>query len=594
MAILVMRAAVLLLMGALLAPLEAAAQVKLSKQAQEAAEARTAYDRAMVFFEQGAYKEAEKEFRTAEKKTDDKNIEYVMAAAFNYLKLHRPNDARKRYERIYKKDPTDSRALVGMAASYEEAQNYREAVKLWMRYAKMVLPPAEGQEAALLLRSAQELFAAHYEIAENPAGGAPNLATPQQELEWGLGAAKEIAASGLPLVADKSVSDYVANLSQALVKHAKYFPTNYELFVLDSATVNAVTTPGFIFVFRGILEAAEDEAALAGVLAHEIGHSVAHHAAKMQTRAAQDQQQLQKYRESNSGWSRFMASLLEGGNPLGQLRFSREQEEQADRLGVHIAFDAGWNPSGITQLFQKFESMSPSSRSSWDLMMQTHPFSIDRIHAVTEYAALLPPRATRTNSPEFTRMKARLKALPPPPDATGLMRPALPTKPPANPASGAGRLRAWSLTNAPFEGTMPEDWTARTTEAGTTVIEGAEGTDAYQVTVELQVAPRSGLKGLTLADMAGRVAANIKQRPQARVEAPVADRTPGGQPVMRMAATYGVEGERGRIVPVRHVSAVVEFPGWFAVVSYFGPESHYNRFLAEAEAIANSLSFTGR
>jgi hypothetical protein len=141
---------------------------------------------------------------------------------------------------------------------------------------------------------------------------------------------------------------------------------------------------------------------------------------------------------------------------------------------------------------------------------------------------------------------------------------------------------------------MPEDWTARSTEAGTTVFEGAEGTEAYQVTVELQVAPKSGLRGLTLTDMAGRVAANLQQRPRARVDAAVPDRTPGGQPVMRIAATYDVEGERGRAVPVRHASAVVEFPGWFVVVSYFGPESPYQQFLAEAQAIANSLSLTGR
>lgn len=587
------RAAVLILMAALVAP-GVAAQVKLSKQAREAAEAATAYERAMVFFEQGAYREAEKEFRTAEKKTDDNNLPYVMAAAYNYLKLHRPDDARKRYERIYQKNPTDTRALVGMAAAYEEAQNYREAVKIWMRYARMDLPPAQDAEAKALLRTGQELFAANYEIVEN-AGGAANLATPQQELEWGLSAAKEIAATGLPLIADKAVTDYVATLSQALVKHAKYFSTNYELFVLDSATVNAITTPGFIFVFRGILEAADNEAALAGVLAHEIGHSVAHHPAKMQTRLAQDQQQLEQYRQSNSAWSRFMAKLLEGGNPLGQLRFSREQEAQADRLGVHIAFDAGWNPAGITQLFQKFESMSPSSRKSWDLMMQTHPFSIDRIHAVAEHAVLLPPRATRTNSPEFTRMKARLKSLPPPPDATGLIRPAVPPVTPTAPRpSGAGRLRSWALTNAPFEGTMPAGWITRATESGTTVLEGAEGTDAYQVTVELQAAPKSELKGLALGDMAGRVAANLRQRPLARVDVPVPDRTPGGQPVLRISAAYGVEGERGQILSVRHVSAVVDFPGWFVVVSYFGPESHYDRFLGEAQAIANSLNFTGR
>ena len=76
----------------------------------------------------------------------------------------------------------------------------------------------------------------------------------------------------------------VAQLSQRLVKNAKQFPTNYELYVLDTAGVNATTVPGFIFVYRGLLEAAPTEAALAGVLAHEIGHSVAHHGAKKITR----------------------------------------------------------------------------------------------------------------------------------------------------------------------------------------------------------------------------------------------------------------------------------------------------------------------
>ena len=129
------------------------------------------------------------------------------------------------------------------------------------------------------------------------------------------------------------ITGYVQTLCQQLVAHAKQFPTNYEVFVLDSATVNAMTTPGYIFVYRGILNAAKTEDELAGVLAHEIGHSVAHHVAKAQTKQALDQQQVEKLKQSNSKFSQFLAKMLEAGNPLGQLTFSRENEAQADRLG---------------------------------------------------------------------------------------------------------------------------------------------------------------------------------------------------------------------------------------------------------------------
>jgi predicted Zn-dependent protease len=577
---------------------------KPTKQEREAADGAAAHARALVFYAQGAYAEAEKDFRTAEKKTDDKVLVYVMAAAYNYVKLHRPDEALKRYQKVYKGDPANTTAMVGVAAAHEEAQNYREAVRMWQRYVKMALPVPAKADAVVLLRTAQDLFAERYEIAENPGGGAPNAATVQQELQWGLNVAQSLASSGVPLVTDRSVTAYVEGLSQALVSRAKNFPTNYQLFVLDSAAVNAFTSPGYIFVYRGILEAADSEAELAGVLAHEIGHSVAHHVAKMQTRLAQDQQQLAEYKQSTSKWGQFMAKMLESGNPYGQLQFSRDNEAQADRLGVHIAFDAGFDPAGLAQMFQRFESMDPSSRKSWDLMMRTHPFSIDRVNAVTEYAALLPPRPTRRTSPEFERLKARLKTLPPPADATGRLVPApgLPAPAPApapapkstGPAPAAGGGTPFTLDNAPFAGAIPPGWTARKTEAGTIVFEGAEGTPAYQATVELQVAPKAQLAGLTIDDMAARVKVNLGQHAQARVNPPVADRTADGRPARRVAAAYVLQGEAGRTVPIRHVAGVIDYPDWFVVISYFAPEQVYETFLPEVDFITGQFRHTGR
>lgn len=312
-----------LAVASLLALPALAGETKEAKRQREAAEGAAAFARAKTFYDQGAYAEAEKEFRTAEKKTDNQNVEYVMATAQNYLKLHKPDDALKRYEKLYKKDTTNRKALRGMAESYEEMQDYRDAVRMWLRYVKSGLPPAEKSAAEKRLAAARQLFAERYEIAENPGGGADNYATPQEEIALGLQVAQEVAASGVAEVRDEVVNAYVKGLCKALVAKAKNFPTNYQVFVIDSATVNAFTTPGFIFVYRGILEATDDEAQLAGVLAHEIGHSVGHHVGKSVTRAAKDSAQVEKLKASNSKLSRMLGKLMESGNPSGQLAFSR-------------------------------------------------------------------------------------------------------------------------------------------------------------------------------------------------------------------------------------------------------------------------------
>ncbi|MEW5984504.1 MAG: M48 family metalloprotease [Acidobacteriota bacterium] len=564
----------------------------VTTRANNRADGLKAYERALVFLQQGATAEASNEFRNAEKK-DDKNVAFVYAAAYGYLKTHKPDDALRRYEKFYKNNPADLRALVGMAAAYEERQNYREAVRVWQRYLKTVSSASEREEARRLLAAAQDSFVRWYEIAENPAGGADNLLSPKEELEWGLSIAREFASSGVPVLEDEEVVGYVQQLSQVLVANSKNFPSNYRLFVLDTSDVNAFTIPGFVFVNRGLLAAVDTEAELAGVLAHEIGHSVAHHFGKKRTREYQDQKQLESLKSSNNRLARFFAKLMESGNPMGQMSFSRDAEYQADRLAVHICYDAGIDPLGFSSFFQKLESLDPSTRKSWDLMSRTHPFSIDRLHTIQDYVTLLPSKETRGTSPGFQKMKLRLGGLPPPPDATGQLVVPGDEPPSAPPAGGAttGATQPFTLNNAPFAGEIPAGWGARKTEAGTTIFEGPQGTESYEVSIELGLEPKRANASI---DTVGRAVVEVLSgRSGFEVEGPLSDTAGDGTPVRIVKATYSVRTNSGRVVPMRHVTIVLDYPGFYVLWSYFTPDSIFQKYSDAFTMIMERFRYTG-
>ncbi len=593
---------------------EAAASMQTTNP-KNRTEGLAAYDRALVFLQQGALAEASADFRNAEKK-DDNNPEFVFAAAYGYLKVHKPDEALKRYEKFYKKDPRNLRALAGMGTSYDERQNFREAVRTWQRYTKSDIAPADRPAAEALLAAARASFIKYYEIAENPAGGADNLLTPAQELEMGMAAGQQIADAGLPALTDRTVVQYVEQLSQTLVSHSKNFPTNYRLSVLDTADVNAFTVPGFIFVNRGLLAAVDSEAELAGVVAHEIAHSVAHHFAKKRTKEYQDQKQLEQLKQSNSRLSQFFAKLLESGNPAGQLSFSREAEYQADRLAVHICYDSGIDPLGFASFFQKLESLDPSSRKSWDLMQRTHPFSIDRLNTIREYAALLPAQAAAPRPPAFAAMKKRLAALPPPPDVTGQLvsaldppasgqprpnapaprnPPAPPSAPPAPapeaaPAGSKMATRTFSMNGVPFAGELPADWTVRKTEAGTSIFEGPREQESYQVSIEIGLEPKANL---SIDDVAGWLMKALSGRDQARID-PIAKQTADdGTPVRIVKAAYSLRASSGQVVGMRHLGVVLDYPGYYVIWSYYTPEPIHEKYSSVFTMMLERFHHTG-
>lgn len=580
----------------LLAPSPTAVAVAASspgKDAKNRTQSSQAYDKALTFYRQGAWAEAEKEFRNAEKRDDD-NVEYLLALGWVYNKLHRPNDALKRFDKVYKRNPGELRALVGLAATYEELQNYREAVRYWQRVTRAAPTAEDRAEASVMLRGAQDLFVKWYEIAENPGGGAKNLMSPQDELAWGKQVATQIAQSGLPELSDAAITRYVRDLCENLAGYAKNFRTDLQVHVIDNSTVNAITTPGYIFVFRGLLETADNEAELAGVLAHEIAHSVARHAAKEQTKAYETQQQIDRMKASDSKLSQFLAKLMDAGNASGQLSFSRENEEQADRIAVHLLYDGGYDPRGYATFFKKMESISPSSRKSWDLMQSTHPFSIDRLNTINAYADLLPEKPVSQSSQAFARMKAQLAKLPPPVESVEPTAAA----PPAGGASGGaggsglgGGTTPFTMDEIPFAGEIPAGWGGRKTDAGTFIFEGPKGTESYEVSIEFGLEAKQ--PGLGIDQLAQLVVQVLSKKNQADVDAPVSEQAQDGTPVRLIRAGYTLPGQRGP-VPMKHLTVILDYPGYYTLLSYYTPESIYQKYSDAFTLFLQKLRYTGR
>ena len=256
---------------------------------------------------------------------------------------------------------------------------------------------------------------------------------------------------------------------------------------------------------------------------------------------------------------------------------------------MHIAFDSGFDPTAIADLFQKFEQMSPTSRSTWDQMMQSHPPSIGRINAVKAYAALLPDRPTKQTSPAFDRMKKRLAALPPPPDATGMMTPSTPV--PAKRDLGAMRTTTFSLAPAPFSGEVPEGWTGTKVSTGFYVFRGPAGTGAYESGVHIELAPKATFPGKTIDDMLALEQAKVLGFKGGAVAGSDTGRAVGGQPMRVLVSSYACATSAGIETVCQRLTGLVEFSDYFVYVKYVGPKASFDDFSYAYEIAGNSLTY---
>jgi predicted Zn-dependent protease len=247
-----------------------------------------------------------------------------------------------------------------------------------------------------------------------------NLYSPQQDIVLGRQNANEVDKQ-LPLVTDPQVVSYVNELGKMLVRHEPLpadFPWTFK--VVNSRDINAFAFPGgFIYINRGAIEAAEDEAQLAGVIAHETGHVVMRHGTHMATQMAIAQGGAallgSLFGQSSSGLSDLAQLGINLGVGSVMLHNSRSAESQADEVGTYVLYQAGYDPHAMAQFFQIIEQKYPQRTMQF---FSDHPIPENRIKDVDDEIPKLGPAIPgggKTDSPEFRAVKKKLLAMAPPP-----------------------------------------------------------------------------------------------------------------------------------------------------------------------------------
>jgi len=234
----------------------------------------------------------------------------------------------------------------------------------------------------------------------------------EKEVRQGREAAAEVDRQA-KFIDDPAITEYINRVGQNIVLHSDA-KVPFTIKVIDSDEVNAFALPGgFFYVNKGLLLAADNEAELAGVMAHEIAHVAARHAVENQTKAS-----LLEY--AALGGSIFLGGIpgliyqnTAGIGLLGIfMKFSRGAEEEADNLGVQYMYAAGYDPGAMATMFEKLEAKNKKKPGFIARAFQTHPAPPDRRASSLALAARFPEHDEYViSSSEFQRVKNRLLRL---------------------------------------------------------------------------------------------------------------------------------------------------------------------------------------
>jgi beta-barrel assembly-enhancing protease len=232
---------------------------------------------------------------------------------------------------------------------------------------------------------------------------------------WEIGTGKQYSIEvekSSHLVTDPTVVEYVNRVGQNLVKNSDA-KVPFTIKVLDTDEINAMALPGgFFYVNSGLILACDSEDELAGVMAHEIAHVAAHHAAREMTKLNYMQiGSIPLMIFAQGSWTGYgIYELSQLAIPLTFLQFSREYEAEADYLGIQYMYRAGYDPQGMVSIFEKLDALEKHKPGAISRAFSDHPATPDRIADVEqEIATILPARADYlVTTSEFDQVKARL------------------------------------------------------------------------------------------------------------------------------------------------------------------------------------------
>lgn len=249
-------------------------------------------------------------------------------------------------------------------------------------------------------------------IGERDVGKGMNFYSLEKEIALGKSLAQQVEQQSR-IIQDPVISEYVNRVGQNLVRNSDA-QVPFTIKVVDSDEVNAFALPGgFFYVNTGLILAADTEAELAGVMAHEIAHVAARHGTRNATKA------------ELANWMTLPLIFL--GGPIGMgvqsaagllipmkfLQFSRGAEREADFLGLQYLYKTGYDPQAYVDFFEKIQSREKSRPGSLAKAFSTHPPTGDRITASEdEIRSVLPVKDEYVvTTSEFDQVSARLRML---------------------------------------------------------------------------------------------------------------------------------------------------------------------------------------
>jgi predicted Zn-dependent protease len=243
--------------------------------------------------------------------------------------------------------------------------------------------------------------------ARNPVTGKNELSlvSESQEIQMGQEASKEVAQS-MGLYKDAAVQAYVADLGKRMAAQSERPKLPWEFHVVEDASVNAFALPGgFIYVTRGLMTSINDEAELATVVGHEIGHVTNRHSVQQISKAQLAQLGLGIGSILSSDIARF-GQLASAGLSILFLKYSRDAENQADQAGFRYALNQNYDVREMTKVFETLDRISQTGGGGklpeW---LATHPNPGNRIEHIEKMLDTLKvdPSKGKTNREEYLR-----------------------------------------------------------------------------------------------------------------------------------------------------------------------------------------------
>jgi len=295
-----------------------------------------------------------------------------------------------------------------------------------------------------------------------------NLFTPEQDIQLGKQNAQQ-AEKQIQMLNDPKVDGYLDRLGKKLAAHAPGYKYPFQYKCVNDTAINAFALPGgYIYINRGAIEAADTEAQLAGVMAHETSHVALRHGTNQATKA-----------QLTSVPFAILGGMVGGDSTEGMLaqlvasfslnsillKYSRTDESQADILGTQILYDTGYDPRAMGQFFEKLNAETKGKQPAQ--FFSDHPNPGNRAERVDEEVDKLggTPAKYVSDSPEFHEIKKYVRSLPPPPkSASGSASKGKPEPP---------STRTSQFQNDVLELRYPDNWKSNT--SGSTFSLAPEG-----------------------------------------------------------------------------------------------------------------------